>query len=158
MDKKSEIKKWAKHAIVYGREYFGNERRNLRKLITERSNGRVLEAMSGCSSHFDNSDNIKEVIALDYCKEALDRYEFPERTRVIFDLEGVSKGKKLCFDDASFQTIGVSLGIQYISDDSLFPLLKEFHRILSDNGKLLIFGKPDTNYEKMAKRKFIPNS
>jgi SAM-dependent methyltransferase len=156
-DEKLEVEKWGDMALQLPGDWgpLGEKKRRLKEMITQRSSGRALEAMCGFHSYFATSKNITEVIALDFCEEALERYEYPERTRILFDLERVVQGDKLdFFKDSSFRTIGVFFGIDYLTDP--VPIHGEFYRILSDDGKLLVVGGTTQGYKDMLKRMFRP--
>lgn len=156
-DEMTEVEKWG-HMTVQLPEDWGPKWENkekLKKIATKRAHGRVLEAMCGFRSYFGDSPKITEVVALDFCEEGLQRYDYPQRVRILYDLEKVVKGEKMdFFEDSSFQTIGVFFGIDYFTDP--VPVHKEFHRILSSDGKLLIVGGTTQGYEDMLKRYFKP--
>lgn len=156
-EEKTEAEKWGDMAVQLPGDWgpIGENKKKLKEMITERSFGRVLEAMCGFRSYFDNSSKITEVVALDFCEEALERHDYPERKRILYDLERVVKGEKIgFFEDKSFQTIGVFFAIDYLTDT--IPVYKEFHRILSDDSQLLIVGGTTQGYPDLLKRQFIP--
>lgn len=153
----SEVERWAHASIQMPGDWgpVGNKKKELKKIITNKAYGRVLEAMCGFNSYFGKSDKIIEVIALDFCRESLERYSNPERKRILYDLDRVVKGEKMdFFEDSSFQTIGVFFGIDYLTNP--VPVHKEFYRILSNNGKLLLVGGTHQGYEDILKRMFKP--
>lgn len=156
-DEKTEVERWGHMAVQLPGDWgpVGENKKKLKEIITKYSYGRVLEAMCGFNSYIDKSDRITEVVALDFCEEALERYEYPERTRILYDLERVVNGEKMdFFEDSSFQTIGVFFGIAYLTDP--IPVYKEFYRILSDDGKLLIVDGTTQGYTDMLKKMFNP--
>ena len=112
---------------------------NIKKYITSHAQGKVLETMCGFNSYFGNSKKINEVVVLDYCREMLERYARPERTRILYDLNKVIAGEKLdFFKEGEFQTIGC-WGSNYLTNP--VPVFSEFHRILSKTDNLNNLGK-----------------
>lgn len=81
-EEKTDLEKWA-HMTVQKPGDWGPaswaKKCELRNLVTELCSGRVLEPMCGFRSYIGDSEKIKEVVALDFCREALERYERPER-------------------------------------------------------------------------------
>ena len=157
-DEMTEVEKWAHTALQLPGDWgpVGENKKKLKEIITARASGRVLEAMCGFNSYFGESDKITEVVALDFCREALERYEYPERTRILYDLERVVNGEKMdFFEDGSFQTVGVFFGLDYLTNP--IPVCKEFYRILSDGGKLLVVDGTMQGYADIKKRPFDPD-
>jgi ubiquinone/menaquinone biosynthesis C-methylase UbiE len=133
----------------------GANKAKLKEIVTRRASGRVLEAMCGFNSYFGESVGIREVVALDFCREALERYEYPQRVRILYDLERVANGEKLdFFGDSSFQTVGVFFAVGYLTDP--VPVHKEFHRLLAEDGRLLVVGGTAQGYTDILKRRFKP--
>ncbi len=127
----------------------------LKQKLSQLATGRVLEAMCGFQSYFEDSPQITEVAALDFCQEALERYDYPQRTRILYDLEAVCSGETMAFlGDNSFQAVGVCFGVSYLSDP--IPVYKEFRRILSPGGKLLVVGGTSSGYGDLIKTWFKP--
>jgi len=156
-EEKTEAEKWGDMAVQLPEDWgpIGENKKKLEEMITERSFGRVLEAMCGFRSYIGSSSKITEVIALDFCEEALERYDHLERKRILYDLERVVKGERMeFFKDNSFQNIGVFFAINYLTDP--VPVHREFHRILSDGGQLLIVGGTAQGYGDLLKRAFNP--
>ena len=157
-DEKTDAEKWGDMAVQLPGDWgplTEKNKKKLKEIITKKVYGRVLEAMCGFNSYFGKSDEITEVVALDFCEEALERYEYSQRNRILYDLERVVKGEKMdFFGDSSFQTIGVFFGIDYLTDTVLVH--REFHRILSNNGKLLVVDGTTQGYRDMLKRVFSP--
>jgi hypothetical protein len=148
------VEKWAHSAVQLPEDIGGPRKGEIRKYLTARASGRVLETMCGFNSYFSDSPNIAEVVALDFCKEMLERYAYPERTRILYDLERIVKGKGMdFFADGSFQTIGC-WGSNYLSRQT--PVFAEFGRILGDDGKLLILENTSEGYSDLVKRYFDP--
>lgn len=153
----SDVERWGDMAIQMPGDWgpIGEKKKELREIITEKAHGRVLEAMCGFNSYFGESERITEVIALDFCRETLERYQYPERTRILYNLENVVKGEKIdFFEDSSFETIGVFFGIEYLTNP--LQVCREFYRILANNGELLIVGGTTQGYKDILKRMFKP--
>lgn len=155
-DDKTKREKWS-HLAVQVPEWgtSGTRSRQLKQTLTARATGNVLEAMSGFLSHIDASSSIGEVIAMDFCEEALERYDYPDRKRILFDFERVAHGEKIpFFPDGSFQTVAVTFGMDYLSD--VDPVYGEFNRLLSPGGKVLVVGGTLSGYEELLERNFDP--
>jgi len=155
---KTDLEKWA-HMALQKPEDWGPaswaKKAELKSLITELCFGRVLESMCGFRTCVGDSPKIKEVVALDFCGEALKRYDRPERKRILYNLEDIIKGDKMeFFEDKTFHTVTASFGIDYLTDP--VPVHKEFYRILSDDGQLLVVDGPGQGYVDIKKRKFNP--
>lgn len=158
-DEKSEVERWGDAAVQLPGDWgpFGEKRKRLIQIIAEKAYGNVLEAMCGFESYFNKSEKIREVIALDFCREALERYSYPKRKRILYDLEKVVKGKRMdFFDNNYFNTIGVFFGVGYLTNP--LPVYEEFHRILSQNGRLLIVGGTSSGYSDLIKKWFRPKT
>jgi len=157
IEKRSESEQWAHMAVQLPGDWgvLGENKTKLKKIITKLATGKVLEPMAGFHSYFDNSPNISEIIALDFCEEALERYDYPDRKRILYDLEKICNGEKFnFFEDEYFQTIGVFFGVNYLTNP--IPVYKEFQRILSPNGKILIVGGTNSGYYDLNKKWFNP--
>ena len=156
-DEMSEIEKWNFAAQSMPSDWGPpneEDKEKLKNILSEEASGRVLEAMCGFRSYFNDTPNISEVIALDFSEEALKRYSPSERKRVLFDLEEIVKGKRLPFENEDFQTVGVFFAIDYISNP--LPVVREFYRVLSKGGKLLIADGITQGYKDILKRPFNP--
>jgi SAM-dependent methyltransferase len=129
-------------------------RETLSNLVTQKAKGKVLEAMCGFNSYFQDDTAIEEVVALDFSEEALKRYSYPNRTRIAYDLERVVQGESLEFADEEFQTVGIFFGINYLSDP--IPVYKELHRVLSPDGNILLVGNPGSGYKDLEASPFEP--
>ncbi len=156
-DEKSDPEKWGDMAVQLPGDWGPSlpEKRKLREMLTELAHGRVLEAMCGFNSYFGESDRVTDLVALDFCKEALERYEYPERERILYDLERIAEGERMdFFYDESFDTVGIVAGVNYLSD--AFVVYREFHRILSRDGRLLVVNATSHGYTDMIKKDFEP--
>ena len=148
------VEKWASMAVQIPGDIGGPRKQEIKELLTERVSGRVLETMCGFNSYFGESPNISEVVVLDYCRAMLERYPYPERQRILYDLEQIVKGEKLYFfHDESFETVGC-WGSNYLSEP--VPVFSEFHRILSKGGKLFILESTSEGYQDLIKGLFNP--
>jgi SAM-dependent methyltransferase len=131
----------------------GPNKGKIRETLSAKCKGNVLEAMCGFNSYILPSPDCK-VTALDYCQEALERYAYPERTRILFDL---NKGKSMnFFQNEEFDIITICFGFQYIQDPK--TVFREFNRILSENGSLYLVENPRQHYEDMSCRPFSPRN
>ncbi len=155
---KTHVQRWGFSAVQMPTDWgpVGPKNKNkLKQLMTNLAHGTVLEAMCGFTSYFDNSPKISEVVALDFCREGLERYDYPERKRILFDLERICRGEKMdFFEDNSFETIGVFFGMRYLLE--MFPVFQEFQRVLSPGGKLLVVENPHQGYPDLLKHGFNP--
>lgn len=111
--------------------------------------------MCGFTSYIDDTPAISEVIAIDFCREALELYARPERQRVLFDLSTVSEAQGMEFiPNQALDTIVISFGVDYLDDPT--TLYHEFYRILSPGGRFLIVGGRACGYAELIKRYFQP--
>jgi SAM-dependent methyltransferase len=157
LEQRPDAERWAHMAVQLPGDWgvLGENKTKLKKIVTDMATGRVLEPMAGFFSYFDDTPNISEVIALDFCKEALERHDHANRTRILYDLEEVCHGEKIpFFKDDYFQTIGIFFGVNYLTDP--LPVYQEFNRILSQDGKILIVGGTKSGYSDLNKRWFNP--
>lgn len=155
-DEKSPVDRWAHMGVQlpsFGPNEFHQGR--LRNLLTQKVRGRVLEAMCGFRSYINDASHITEVVAMDFCEPLLERHDHPNRTRILYDLERVVAGEQMdFFEKGSFQAVTVCFGVNYLSDP--VPVLREFVRILSSPGTLLVVGGMDKGYEDLKRHDFDP--
>jgi len=152
--KRTNLEEWVHMAVQMPTDIGGPNKEKIKQFLTERARGRVLESMCGFNSYFGEASNISEVVVLDYCREMLERYPYPHRKRILYDLERVVNGETInFFPDESFQTVGC-FGSNYLSD--VVPVFREFGRILSTDGKLLIVESTTEGYRNLIKRHFKP--
>lgn len=117
------------------------DKERLKRILTSKVSGRVLEAMCGFRSYIYNCPGIDEVVALDFSAEALRRYDYPNRTRVLFDLNTLRYGGTIpFFPDGYFNAVCVTFGVNYLKEP--YDVFKEFARITDHRGRLLIVGNP----------------
>jgi ubiquinone/menaquinone biosynthesis C-methylase UbiE len=154
-EEKSDLEKWTQCAAQMPGDIGGAIRADLKEIMTSKARGNVLEAMCGFNSYFNDSPWIAQITALDYCREMLEKYENPERTRILFDINSISDGEKMkFFKKGEFDTIGISYGTNYLTE--MLPVFNEFNRILSTGGKLLILENTTAGYDAIVKRRFNP--
>lgn len=146
--------RWARAAVQMPEDVGGPRKKDIKKLLTRHARGRVLETMCGFNSYFANHKQIQEVVVVDFCKEMLERYAYPARTRILYNMENIVNGGKMdFFKDESFQTIGC-WGSNYLTNP--VPVFAEFGRLLSKGGKLLILENTTEGYVEFVKRHFDP--
>lgn len=122
--------------------------------LTKRYSGRILEAMCGFNSYLLPKDGV-EVVALDYCQEALERYPYPTRKRICCDLNELSRNTRIpCFKQGEFDTVSVCFGYRYPED--IVRVMRELKRILKPNGVLSFIENPAAGYSRICRREFAP--
>jgi len=153
-EKRTALEKW-NHMMAQMPDDIGGPNKNeICYFLSKRCKGSVLEAMCGFNSYIEPSDD-REVTALDFCREALERYRYPERKRIIYDLNAIeSNGGMEFFKDKEFDAVTICFGFQYLENPAV--VFKEFNRILK--GKLILIENPRQHYEGMACRSFTPES
>jgi len=127
----------------------------MKETVTSKAHGVVLETMCGFTSYVDDSPHIQEVLAMDFCKEALELYDRPERTRVLFDLDTIGEEREIDFlPNESVDTVCVTFGVNYLTDP--LAVYGEFQRILTPGGKVIIVGGTSCGYGDLVKQPFNP--
>jgi len=115
--------------------------------------GEVLEAMCGHHSYFLTEKEGRNITALDYCEESLEKYSHPARRRICCDLNQINGNNTLhLFQDESFDVVSICFGYKYVKH--ILNLLREFHRILKPDGVLSFVENPRSGYEQFYKRQF----
>jgi len=133
----------------------GEDIKHLRSLLTNRASGDVLEAMCGYTSYFGDNPKINNVIAMDFCQEALELYDRPGATKVLFDLESIDDENGVDFiPDSSINTASISFGVDYLSKP--LAVYEEFRRLLAPGGKFFIVGASHQGFPDLQKRDFCP--
>ncbi len=148
--------RWDETALEMPQDIGGPNRRKFIDIITKKSRGNVLETMAGFNTYIEDTQDISKVTALDYSEQMLMRYPQPERTRILFDLNEISKtGIGLdFFKKGEFQTIACCYGVNYLKDPT--PVFQEFNRILSPGGKFLVLGNTGAGYKDLEENWFKP--
>lgn len=114
--------------------------------------GRVLEAMCGFNSYFLPSEK-RQVTALDYCRAALERYQYPERERVLVDLDTVTTLSDLDFcGPESFDAISISFGLKYLKNPAL--VCRALGDMLKPEGRMIFVESPIREYSDLTFRRF----
>ena len=132
-----------------------NGKQKLKRILTSKVNGRVLEAMCGFRSYIYDCEGIEEVVALDFSEEALERYGHPNRRKVPFDLNNLRWGAQTTeFPDGYFDSVCITFGVNYLDDPSW--VYREFGRVTNNRGKLLIVGNPNLGYRSLETERFNP--
>jgi SAM-dependent methyltransferase len=153
-EKRTSLEKWAHMMVQLPGDIGGPNKKKIRKLLSAKCQGHVLEAMCGFNSYLELSPN-REVIALDYCREALERYPYPERTRILFDLNTIKENQRIeFFKEGEFNTVTICFGFHYLHHPVW--LFREFHRLLSPDGQLILVENPYQCYRDIACRSFSP--
>jgi len=154
-EKRTAQEKWAHMMVQLPGDIGGPNKKAIREALSEKCKGNVLEAMCGFNSYLTPSPD-RKVTAMDYCREALERYAHPERTRILFDLNGINGNGIGFFQEGKFNAITICFGFQYLDHPEV--VFREFNRILSKEGKLFLVENPRQHYEDMACRPFSPKS
>jgi hypothetical protein len=150
----SDHEKWERTALSMAEDIGGRRQREEGEILTLRASGRVLETMCGFNTYFWDVEHIEEVVVLDGCRAMLERYILPDRLRILYDLERVVGVEAMgFFSEGEFQTVGC-WGSNYLTHP--VPVFVEFHRVLSDGGKLLILESTTEGYRDLVKRFFDP--
>lgn len=153
-EKRTPQEKWSHMAVQLPSDIGGPNKNKIRELLSMKCQGRILEAMCGFNSYLESSPN-REIIALDYCREALERYPYPERVRILFDLNMI-RGKKSIkfFREGEFDAITICFGFNYLHHPVI--VFREFRRLLSSGGRLILVENPHQGYWDIARRSFSP--
>lgn len=118
----------------------GNDRIMLAKLLTEKAKpGYALEAMCGYQTYINNDPKFNNITALDFSPAALERYGYPDREKVVFDLNNITNEQgQLPFEDSRFKTVCITLGVNYLINPR--AVYREFSRVITPDGNLLVAG------------------
>lgn len=153
--KRTNQEKWSHMMEQTPGDIGGPNKKAIREILSERCKGNILEAMCGFNSYLISSPD-RNVVAMDYCREALERYAYPERPRILFDLNSIN-GKGIgFFQKEEFDAITICFGFQYLEHPEV--VFREFYRILSKNGRLCLVENPVQHYEDMSCRSFSPEN
>lgn len=152
-EKRPVEQKWAHMMVQMPGDIGGPNKKEIEKVLSRECNGNVLEAMCGFNSYLLPSKK-RNVTALDFCTEALERYKYPDRKRILLDLNKIGRNKIDFFKEGEFDAITICFGLQYIKHP--LYLFKEFHRLLSRGGSLYLVENPRQHYEDMSVRPLYP--
>lgn len=153
-NKRTPLEKWAHMMVQLPGDIGGPNKKKIREVLSAKCRGRVLEAMCGFNSYLEPSAN-REVVALDYCREAIERYPYPERTRILFDLDLIRGNQKMEFSsEGEFNAITICFGFHYLRHPVC--LFREFRRLLSPDGRLILVENPHQCYRDIARLSFSP--
>ena len=137
---------WTRHAYLLTEYGGGSVVHDAIMERLDRYKGNVLEAMCGHTSYFDELEG-RTVVATDGCEASLERYPFPERRRILCDLDVYPLS---AFHDEEFDVISICFGYKY--PKYLRAIASEFRRILKPNGILSFVENPKNGYEKYYNR------
>lgn len=124
---------WLNSPIEYSQlAYSGDFRTTQMSYYCQR--GKILEAMCGGETRIsDTKEN--QIVGLDRNWRALFDYYPWDRKRVYCDLDELTDGKRLPFEDGEFNIISECQGYKYPKD--ILAVFKEFYRILDNKGVLV---------------------
>ena len=155
-DERTPQERWAHIMVQLPGDIGGPNRAKIKAILSGKCFGKVLEAMCGFNSYLSPSDN-RNVTALDFCREALELYRYPKRTRILFDLNKIDcKRKMKFFADGEFDAITICFGFQYLIHPAF--VFKELKRLLKPGGRLYLVENPRQHYEQMVYRPFSVQS
>ncbi len=126
----------------------GTDGSEITKLLSGMCSGLVLEALCGYESYLEEKKDMT-VIALDFAELALGRYPYPQRTRVLFD---VNKDSFDNFSENCFDFITICFGFKYFKDAD--EVCRGFLRILKPGGKIYFLENPSREYSQATYRPF----
>jgi SAM-dependent methyltransferase len=122
----------------------------LTQYLSERVTGRVMEAMCGFNSYLLPARN-RRVIAVDYCREGLERYVYPKRRRILLDLDAITGAEDFAFlKGRLLDAITICFGYKYLADPE--RTFRGFREILRPGGRLCLIEHPYHHYESIANR------
>ncbi len=155
-EKRNGKQNWSHILVQMPEDIGGPKKKDIKNILSARYRGKVLEAMCGFNSYLCPAKD-REVIALDFCRAALERYLYPERIRILFDLNGVQQKQGIPFlEDEEFDAIVICFGFDYL--DHPVWVFREFRRILKPSGCLILVEDPCQGYGDLVKRWFHPKS
>lgn len=155
---KSSLERWAHMAVQLPSDWGPSmkHRPDMKQRLTGKARGVVLEAMCGFTTYIDDAPHISDVIALDWCRESLERYERPDRARLMFDLDSVKAAGDMSFlKEGTIDSVCITFGVDYLNSPAV--VYQEFHRILSAGGNVLLIGGESNGYEDQLKQAFRPD-
>jgi len=125
----------------------------LRDIFGNRYSGKILEAMCGFNSFFRDSECV-EVVATDYSKPGLELYDFPNRRRILFDLDLISSSEdRLPFaNDSEYDVVSICFGYKYLKNPQM--ALSAFRRAIKPGGKIVFVEMLGAGYTNLTLREF----
>lgn len=156
-EKRTPLQAWSHMAVQLPNDVSGGPSQALfQRILSEKYQGKVLEAMCGWNSNFLPSGR-RTVIALDYCREALERYPYPQRQRILCDLNAISTVEDLGFcPPGSLDVISICFGYKY--PHSARICFSALGGLLKSGGKVVFIESPTAGYTHMTKRGFHPGT
>lgn len=152
LEERDPKEQWAWIMAQKPKSIGGPNKSEIEKFLSERYFGKVLEPMCGFNSYFIPSRK-RRVIALDFCEEALERYEYPKRPRILFDLNDIDCKNGLgFFKDGTFNNVAMCFSFPYFEYPGF--VFKEFRRILKLGGRLCLVENSQYCYEHLAHKRF----
>ncbi len=149
----SKQEEWNNYAALMPDDIGGPYRLDLKKFLSTKISGEILEAFCGFNSYiFPSANSI--VTAQDYSKKMLMKYEHPERRRVLFDWNNIPR-QRLSLPDHSFDSIIIVKGYKYIN--SPLAVFHELKRLLKPSGLLLLVESTTACYPDLAVRPLMVN-
>ena len=130
------------HFFSFGIDYYWRYR--LVKEMSIKQNQCILDVATGTGDvAFKLAPKCKEVTGIDIASNMIDLAEIKKKKKNFNNVSFlVGDAEELPFEDSSFDSITIAYGYRNISDPE--KALKEFNRILKNNGKLFIleFSEP----------------
>lgn len=148
------VEVWTRSAYQLAEYAGGGEVRNAITQKLGRYRGVVLEAMCGHTTYFADTPD-REIIAIDYCLESLERHPCPHWRRIQCDLNQVTETDRLpFFKEGELDVVSICFGFKY--PEKIEQLVREFKRILKQGGSLSFIENPCSHYEQLCRRPFVP--
>ena len=140
------------HLFSFGIDYYWRSRLINKANLNKELNALDLATGTGDVA-FKLASKCNQVVGLDIAENMIEIAKVKQSKKQIKNIEFiVGDAENLPFDDKSFDIITIAYGFRNISDQS--KALKEFNRVLKDNGKLLIleFSNPHSKFIKFLYR------
>lgn len=149
-DKEEKLERWKEAASQDWTFLHGEPRKDLANRINHEMGPEkdkdVVELAAGEIQHVEESD------AVDFSEEMLEKN--PAENRLKFDLDDLSEGKELPYEDDSQDSVVMTYGINYIEDQE--AVIEEASRITKEDGKILLFGQKGAGLESYPKHGYSP--
>jgi len=118
--------------------------------LSKRLKGRNLDVGGGWYRHYPNSD------VVDISPVCLNYNIAPPERKHVFDLETISEGAKLPFDDNTFDSATMISVIQYLPKP--WDVIKEVERVLKPNTELYVIGGQNAGVNGLIMRNGFRNT